>query len=123
MSLTLHTVTVDCVHAAQLARFWSAALGVAPDEGGSEYFTSLPAAGGAPGMFFIMVPEAKSGKNRVHVDLVADDRAAEVARLQELGAAHLGDKDEWGHRWTVLADPEGNEFCVGQRPDTPDAER
>jgi predicted enzyme related to lactoylglutathione lyase len=51
-------------------------------------------------------------KNRVHVDLVADDRDKEIARLLELGAERLDDKDEYGVRWTILADPEGNEFCL-----------
>ena len=67
-------------------------------------------------MMFIAVPEAKSVKNRVHLDLDADDREAEVRRLIELGATHIHDKDEWGISWTTLADPEGNEFCVGQHP-------
>lgn len=49
----------------------------------------------------------------MHLDLAADDREAEVQRLVGLGAARLADKDEYGHRWTVLRDIEGNEFCVG----------
>lgn len=63
-------------------------------------------------MMFIQVPEEKSVKNRVHLDNT-DDREAEVARLISLGAAHIHDKTEWGMTWTTLADPEGNEFCVG----------
>jgi predicted enzyme related to lactoylglutathione lyase len=51
-------------------------------------------------------------KNRVHVDLAAPDREAEIARLVDLGAERLDDKDEYGLRWTILADPEGNEFCL-----------
>jgi predicted enzyme related to lactoylglutathione lyase len=50
----------------------------------------------------------------VHLDLGADDRAAEVERLLALGATHVHDKDEYGVRWTTLADPEGNEFCVAE---------
>lgn len=63
-------------------------------------------------MMFIAVPEGKTVKNRMHLDLQADDRAAEVARLVELGATVVHDKDEWDTRWTTLTDPEGNEFCV-----------
>ena len=113
MTLRPAQVTVDCADPQRLATFWSQALELPVDGGGNEYFASL-AADAAPGWFFICVPEPKSGKNRLHVDFVAHDRTAEVARLQELGATHLAEKDEWGHRWTVLADPEGNEFCVAE---------
>jgi predicted enzyme related to lactoylglutathione lyase len=58
------------------------------------------------------VPKGKEVKNRVHLDLQADDRAAEVERLVSLGATVVHDKDEWDVKWTTLADPEGNEFCV-----------
>jgi hypothetical protein len=54
----------------------------------------------------------------MHVDLAAADREAEVARLVELGAKRVTDMDEWGYQWTVMQDPEGNEFCVAQ-PDEP----
>ncbi len=66
----------------------------------------------APNLFFIRVPEAKAVKNRVHVDLASDDRDAEVTRLVGIGARHVADHDEGGASWTVLHDPEGNEFCV-----------
>jgi hypothetical protein len=60
--------------------------------------------------------ETRVAKNRVHVDLVADDRDAEIARLLDLGASTLADHDEYGHTWTVLQDPEGNEFRLAQAP-------
>ena len=60
------------------------------------------------------MPEGKTAKNRMHVDLAASDHEAEVARLVGLGATRVTDIDEWGYRWTVLQDPEGNEFCVAQ---------
>jgi len=50
----------------------------------------------------------------MHVDVAADDHEGEVERLVELGATRVADVDEWGYRWTVLHDPEGNEFCVVQ---------
>ena len=58
------------------------------------------------------MPKGKEVKNRVHLDLQADDRAAEVERLVSLGATVVHDKDEWNVRWTSLSDPECNEFCV-----------
>jgi predicted enzyme related to lactoylglutathione lyase len=66
----------------------------------------------AASMMFIQVSESKEVKNRVHLVLHADDRAAEVERLVSLGATIVHDKDEWNVRWTTLTDPQGNEFCV-----------
>ncbi|WP_374986352.1 VOC family protein [Streptomyces fradiae] len=66
-------------------------------------------------LLFQRVPEAKTTKNRLHLDVHTGperDRAAEVARLAVLGASVLREVDEPGGRWTVMADPEGNEFCV-----------
>lgn len=119
MSLHIAAITFDCADALELATFWSEALGRPIDTGepgASQYFARLGAddATGAPAMMFIAVPEPKTAKNRVHLDLGTDDRAAEVERLLALGATHIHDKDEFGMRWTTLADPEGNEFCVGQ---------
>ncbi len=62
------------------------------------------------------LPEPRTAKNRVHADLTTDDRDPEIARLVELGATRGEDYDEWGHAWTVMADPEGNEFCVSDAP-------
>ena len=78
----------------------------------SEFFARIPGDGGDPLMMFIKVPEAKTVKNRVHLDMQAADRDAEVERLVGLGATVLHDKNEYGMQWTTLADPEGNEFCV-----------
>jgi catechol 2,3-dioxygenase-like lactoylglutathione lyase family enzyme len=118
MTLDVAAITFDCADALRVATFWSEALGRRIDKGEpapSQFFASIgrqadDAAG--PAMMFIKVPEPKTVKNRTHLDLVADDRAAEVDRLIGLGATHVHDKDEWGLRWTTLADPEGNEFCV-----------
>ena len=65
-----------------------------------------------PAWLFVQVPEAKAAKNRLHLDFSTADRGAQVARLVALGARPLGEHEEEGERWTVLADPEGNEFCV-----------
>ena len=70
--------------------------------------------GTGPRMYFQAVPEAKAGKNRVHLDLRSgvEDRSAEVARLEGLGARQLWEGRQGPLTWTTMADPEGNEFCV-----------
>jgi hypothetical protein len=120
MSLSVGCLTVDCNDVATVAGFWSAALGVPLDPEPSPYVASLNREGAdLPRFLFIRVPEAKSAKNRLHLDLVVEQggpRAREVERLVGLGATHVVDHDEWGHSWAVLNDPEGNEFCVAERP-------
>jgi predicted enzyme related to lactoylglutathione lyase len=113
MTLRLGNITLDCDDTVRVAAFWSAALDRRIDDEPSEHFASIGRADeDQPGWFFIKVPEDKTAKNRVHVDLHADDRESEVSRLVGLGATRLSDHDEWGAAWTTLADPEGNEFCV-----------
>lgn len=117
MTLSIAAVTLDCRNAETLGAFWSAALNrpLDPDAGTGAFFQSIGRSNPTPGdfaMMFIQVPESKSVKNRVHLDLNAADRPGEVDRLVELGATVIHDKDEWGVRWTTLSDPEGNEFCV-----------
>ncbi len=114
MTLSLAHVTFDCHDTLALAGFWSAALGRPVDDGAQPFFATIgyPASPGSPAWMFLAVPETKTVKNRMHLDLTADDREAEVARLVGLGATRVADHDEWGHVWTVVNDPEGNEFCV-----------
>jgi len=116
MTLSVGSVTIDCNDVAIVSGFWSAALDIPLDPDASPYVASLNRTGTAlPRFLFLNVPEAKTAKNRLHLDLLGDrdvPRAEEVARLVDLGATHLADKDEWGHSWAVLTDPEGNEFCV-----------
>lgn len=114
MTLSVAHITFDCRDAVALSRFWSEALGRPVDEGAQPFFASIGfgAPGPDPAWLFLQVPEDKAAKNRMHLDLTTDDRPAEVARLVALGATHVDDHDEWGHQWSVLHDPEGNEFCV-----------
>lgn len=114
MPVTLNNITFDCADVAAQAAFWSAALDRPVDEGGSEFMRSINMADPAqsPNWLFIKVPEGKTAKNRMHIDLTADDRDAEIDRLVALGAERMGEHDEFGLTWTVLHDPEGNEFCV-----------
>jgi len=111
--LNLAHITFDCTDAAALAGFWSQALQRPVDDGANSYFATIDAAGPGPTYMFLRVGEDKTAKNRCHLDLSADDREIEVKRLVGLGAAYQADHDEYGHRWTVLRDPSGNEFCVG----------
>ncbi|PZS14067.1 MAG: glyoxalase/bleomycin resistance/dioxygenase family protein [Pseudonocardiales bacterium] len=117
MAITLGHLTFDCADPRSVARFWSAALERPVDDGASEFFASIDDhEQDRPSWFFIRVGEAKAGKNRVHPDMGARDREAEVERLVAVGATRSSEHDEWGAVWTVMADPEGNEFCVGQLP-------
>lgn len=115
MSLRLANVTFDCADALAVARFWSAALDRPLDPEATEDVATIDLHDGARTTWmFAQVPEPKTAKNRVHGDFVTDDPTQEIARLVGLGATRIADKDEWGHQWTVMADPEGNEFCVSR---------
>lgn len=107
---TLADIVFDCAHPASLARFWAGVLDgyeVEPhDENDPAVLVVAPT---GPRLFFQQVPEAKTAKNRVHLDVRGPERAAEVERLVALGASVTDDGHE---RFTVMVDPEGNEFCV-----------
>jgi catechol 2,3-dioxygenase-like lactoylglutathione lyase family enzyme len=108
-------VTIDCAEPQRLAAFWSEVLGVSIQQDYGDFvFLERPAEGG-PVLGLQRVPEPRSGKNRLHVDLSGDARATEVPRLVGLGATFVGEHQVPGFAWTVLADPEGNEFCIGER--------
>jgi predicted enzyme related to lactoylglutathione lyase len=105
---TIHCITVDCAEPAKLSKFWGQALeGYSDDASG----VIVRSESGST-MYFQQVPEGKSAKNRVHLELATHDREAQVRRLVLLGASVLGEFDQDARRWTVLADPEGNEFCI-----------
>jgi catechol 2,3-dioxygenase-like lactoylglutathione lyase family enzyme len=112
--LHIANVTFDCADPRLLAQFWSKALGYRVKDT-SEFFALLvPATQGLPSLMFLKVPEPRAAKNRVHLDLVAEDREAEVERLVGLGATRRETHDEYGVNWTVLQDPEGNELCIAK---------
>ncbi|RZS32529.1 hypothetical protein EV193_112163 [Herbihabitans rhizosphaerae] len=115
MTIELGMVTVDCANPRGLAEFWTKALDaeVAMDFEGF-YMVLTPRAGTGVSLGLQQVPESKAGKNRVHADFHTADRLGEVRRLVGLGATELAEHTVPGLTWTVLADPDGNEFCVGQ---------
>jgi hypothetical protein len=114
MALELGMITIDCTNPQELAEFWTAALGVTvAGDYGPFVILARPESGG-PALAFQQVPEPRAGKNRVHVDFSAPDPRAEVRRLVSLGAAEQARHSQPGVAWTVLADPEGNEFCVAE---------
>ncbi len=117
MALTFTGVVVDCADPATVADFWQAALGwtgrsdgsrgeviIEPQEGETLY--------GPPSIVFQPVPEAKSVKNRVHLDFHSPDQAADVARLEGLGARRIDVGQPPDATFVVMADVEGNEFCL-----------
>jgi predicted enzyme related to lactoylglutathione lyase len=126
MSSLVDALNVDCRDPRLLADFWSAALGYRLDDADEESASIVPAEGDSGWtLLFFVVPEGKSVKNRLHLDLSPPDTmAAEVDRLLAAGATVQGRVDEGGSFWTVMLDPEGNEFCVLRGPgDDPPKER
>lgn len=113
MPVTVSHVVFDCENPGAQAAFWSAVLDRSVDEGGNDFFATIGRKAAGVAFLFIKVPEPRNGKNRLHVDLSAADREAEVDRVIGLGAKRVGDFDEYGARWTTLSDPEGNLFDIG----------
>ena len=111
MELVWEQVVVDAHDPEALGRWWADALGWVVVNDAADEFEIRPSPDQLPGLLFVSVPEGKTVKNRLHPDFRPADQAAEVARLVDLGArrAEIGQDDE---SWVVLADPEGNEFCI-----------
>ena len=112
MASRIHAITIDCLDAERLAEFWAAALGYERREPSSEFLDLGDPHEARPRLLFQRVSEPKSVKNRVHLDLTAEDEEAEVGRLVTLRATRVGRIERDGGGWTVMVDPEGNEFCV-----------
>jgi hypothetical protein len=114
-TLSLGQIVVDSVDAATLAGFWSRLLERPVLDGANQFFAVIPPAqdGSFPALMFLAVPEPRSGKNRLHLDLISTDRASTVERATELGASKVGEFDEYGTQWTTMTDPEGNVFDIG----------
>ena len=117
MTSTIKYMTFDCHDPVLVAEFWSAALGYETvrwdDYDGA---TSLPTDGSRLHLGFLKVPEGKTVKNRLHLDIEPSETTmeSEVERLIGLGATRIKLFNESSGPWTVMIDPEGNEFCVAQ---------
>ena len=107
-------LVLDCADPEPLARVWSAAIGYTTLGSAGNYVLLVDEAGRQPKLLLQRVSEPKTGKNRMHLDIETPAVDEEVARLEALGARRIGDDaiEEHGTRWVVMADPEGNEFCV-----------
>jgi len=110
--LALSAIGIDCAEPRRLARFWAEVLGWRIVFEDDDEVALEPPDRASPELLFLQVPEPTIGKNRLHLDLNPDDQDAEVGRLEGLGGRRVdvGQGDE--ATWVVLADPEGNEFCV-----------
>jgi catechol-2,3-dioxygenase len=117
MPARIGNVAFDCGDVLKVATFWSQALGRPIDDASNDQFASI---GGSDAdraetaWYFNRVPETKQAKNRMHLDLVDPDVMA-VASLVGFGARVVGNHRLAGHSWTVMQDPEGNEFCVATK--------
>jgi predicted enzyme related to lactoylglutathione lyase len=119
VALRIDTITLDCADTMRLARFWTDALDweLDPESEPGGALVRDPS-GRTDGLYFQPVPESKVAKNRLHLDLrPTGSMAAEVERLEGLGATLVGRVDVEGSFWTVMQDPEGNELCVLRGPE------
>jgi hypothetical protein len=114
MALAWEQVVVDSREPRRLGRWWAEALGWEITYDTDDEVEIRRHEDAVPGLLFVAVSDAKSGKNRLHIDLRPDDQAAEVDRLLLLGAERV-DVGQGDVSWVVLTDPEGNEFCVLRR--------
>ena len=124
MNIRIQCLCIDTADPSGLATFWESALGWRrtfdqDDEVALEPPAGSPEDGIVPDLLFLRVPDEKPGKNRLHLDLRPQDQAAEVARLEGLGGRRIDVGQKADVSWVVMADPDGNEFCV-LRPLTPE---
>jgi hypothetical protein len=111
--MQIRNVVIDCAEPQRLAPFWEAATGYAR-VWSNEYFVVLASSTQAgPNLLLQRVPEPKVAKNRCHMDLLAEgDAETEIQRMVDLGAVRGETLEQGGVRWTVMADPDANEFCI-----------
>jgi predicted enzyme related to lactoylglutathione lyase len=107
-------LVLDCAEPRRLSQFWAQALDYRDHFTDAKLVVLVPKDGNAAPLLLQGVPEPKSGKNRMHLDIVVGDIDAEIHRLVALGALRLDDgvQDFGGTQWVRMSDPEGNEFCV-----------
>jgi predicted enzyme related to lactoylglutathione lyase len=114
--MNLFSVTFDAADPPRLAEFWAQVTGYSV-KFADEKIAQITGDGSVGPMFmFLKVPESKTAKNRMHVDLGTADLDADVDRVIALGADLVGRHEQYGVTWATLRDPEGNEFCIGLHP-------
>ncbi len=112
MTLKLGMITMDTTDAMALGAWWAEQTGATVGETNDGYYVMV-SGGGLPGLLsFQKVDDPTPGKNRIHLDLTAEDLDAEVDRLVGAGASLVGRRGDENFRWVTLADPDGNQFCV-----------
>jgi predicted enzyme related to lactoylglutathione lyase len=112
-----YIATLDCADPERLAPFWAAALRYRAGRFYPPYLVLSDPDRKSPELVLQKVPEPKGGKNRMHLDLFGTDIEKEARRMESLGARRLSNEPltgPTGDRWIVMADPDGNEFCVCQ---------
>ena len=112
MSTRFEAVTIDCRDKHALAAFWCGLLGVAVRGEFGQYLGLHPHEPGHPRLVFQQVEELAEGRSRAHLDLESHDVAADTAKAVRLGATLVQEVTDFGVTWAVLADPEGNPFCI-----------
>ncbi|MDX2642080.1 VOC family protein [Streptomyces sp. NPDC001902] len=111
MTLEWEQVIVHSVNPVALGQWWAEALGWVVVHSSDDEFEIRPEPDRMPGLDFVRINELKQGKSRLHLDFRPDDQDAEVARLEAHGAKRV-DIGQGDQSWVVMADPEGNEFCI-----------
>ena len=116
IDVRFHQLVIDCADPRALARFWMRFTGL---EAGSadDDWCSIRSSDGRTRIAFQKVPELKAGKNRLHVDFAADDEEAAARRIEAIGASRRWVSEDPQDPFVVLADPEGNEFCIVRNVD------
>jgi predicted enzyme related to lactoylglutathione lyase len=109
------SVMLDCNDLDSEVAFWKALLGLKQKQRAGAFVFLSRMGGEGPGLALQKVPEPKAVKNRMHLDLVAEDPEALIARVLDLGGSRLADHKMGGFHWTVMDDPEGNEFCIAPK--------
>ena len=112
MTIRPKGIVFDADDVPALAEFWHRATGYEVKDSGRWFAHLIPEGIALKHILIIKVPEGKTAKNRCHIDFDTDDRVAEVERLVSVGATKVADHTLHGFTWTVMQDPEGNEFCV-----------
>ena len=106
------TIMIDCNDLEAMVSFWKEALDLEEKVRYPNYVWLGRVSETGPALAFQQVPEKREGKNRIHLDLASPDPAAFTERVTELGGSRVEDHEVAGFHWSVLADPEGNVFCV-----------